>query len=221
MSVLPDVERSYSGELARKAIHLCSLSIPIFYSFVSKSTVLTILVPLTLVFGLTDLARLVSPTFRESYHNWFGWLLRAHEKDHQEKRLNGATYVLLSAALGVLVFPKVIFITAFAVLIVSDTVAALIGRKFGRHPFMKKSLEGTVAFLVSAVVVVFLSPKVGYLPAEYAIGIAAAFLGAVVEATSIGVDDNLTIPLSIGGAMWLMYGVFLPAVNVFALEAAS
>ena len=221
MNNLPDVERSYSGELARKAIHLCSLSIPIFYSFASKSTVLTILAPLALVFGLTDLARLLSPTLRELYHDWFGWLLRAHEKDQQEKRLNGATYVLLSATLGILIFPKVIFITAFAILIVSDTVAALIGRKFGRHPFMKKSLEGTLAFLVSAVVVVLLSPKVGYLPAEYAIGIAAALLGAVVESTSISVDDNLTIPLSIGIAMWLMYGIFLPAINVFALEATG
>ncbi|MBM2846831.1 MAG: Dolichol kinase [Bacteroidetes bacterium] len=217
----PDVERNYSGELARKAIHLCSLSIPIVYSFVSKSTVLTMLVPLTLLFSLSDLARLLSPTLRAVYHDWFGWLLRAHEKDQKEKRLNGATYVLLSATLGILIFPKVIFITAFAILIVSDTVAALIGRKFGRRPFMKKSLEGTAAFFVSAAFVVVLSPKVGYLPAEYAIGIAAAFIGAVVEASPIGVDDNLTIPFSVGGAMWLMYGVFLPGVNVFALEAAS
>jgi len=219
MNGRPDVEQNYSGELARKAIHICSLSIPIVYSFVSKSTVLTMLVPLTLLFSLSDLARLLSPTLRVVYHNWFGWLLRAHEKDPKEKRLNGATYVLLSASLGILIFPKVIFITAFAILIVSDTVAALIGRKLGRRPFMKKSLEGTAAFFVSAVCVVLLSPKVGYTPGEYAIGIAAAFFGAVVEAASIAVDDNLTIPLSIGVAMWLMYGVFLPGVNVFALEA--
>ncbi|MBM2840921.1 MAG: Dolichol kinase, partial [Bacteroidetes bacterium] len=55
----------------------------------------------------------------------------------------------------------------------------------------------------------------------YAIGIAAAFIGAVVEASPIGVDDNLTIPFSVGGTLWLMYGVFLPGVNVFALEAIN
>jgi dolichol kinase len=218
MNNFPDVERSYAGELARKAIHLSSLSIPIVYLFISKSTALTILVPLTLLVGLTDAARHLFPTFREFSHKWLGWLMRAHEKDHKEARLTGATYVLLAASIGILVFPKVIIITAFAIMIVSDTVAALIGRKFGKHPFMSKSLEGTAAFFVSAVGVVCLAPKVGYVPAEYFIGFTAALLGAVVEAMSIAVDDNLSITFSVGCVMWLLYIMFLPALNVFALD---
>ena len=218
MNNLPDVERSYAGELARKAIHFSSLSIPIVYFFISKSTALTILVPLTLLVGCTDAARHFSPTFRQFYHKWLGWLMRAHEKDENGRRLTGATYVLLAATIGILILPKVIIITAFAIMIVSDTVAALVGRKFGKHPFMNKSLEGTLAFFVSAVCVVCLAPKVGYVPAEYLIGFAAALLGAVVEAISITIDDNLSITFSIGGTLWLMYAVFLPAVNVFALD---
>ena len=136
------------------------------------------------------------------------------------KRLTGATYVLLSATLGTLFFPKVIIITAFAIMIVSDTVAALVGRKFGRHPFIGKSLEGTFAFFLSAVAVVGLAPKVGYVPAEYFIGITAALLGAIVEAMSTAVDDNLSVTFSIGAAMWLMYIVFLPTINVFTLDLA-
>ena len=221
MNSLPDVERSYSGELARKAIHLSSLSIPIVYSFISKSTALSILVPLTLLVGCTDAARHLFPPFRLFYHRWLGWLMRAHEKDEKGKRLTGATYVLLAASIGIMIFPKVIIITAFAIMIVSDTVAALIGRKFGKHPFMSKSLEGTVAFFLSSVGVVCLAPKVGYVPAEYFIGFAAALLGAVVEAMSITVDDNLSITFSVGGIMWLMYTVFLPAINVFALDIPS
>ena len=96
MSTLPDVERSYLGELARKTIHLCSLSIPIVYNLINRSTALTILVPLTLFFGLSDYARHVWPSFRVLYHRWFGWLMRTHEKSDDERRLNGATYVLLS-----------------------------------------------------------------------------------------------------------------------------
>lgn len=218
MNNLPDVERSYSGELARKAIHLSSLSIPIVYAFISKSTALTILVPLTLLVGCTDAARYLFPPFRQLYHKWLGWLMRAHEKDENGKRLTGATYVLLAATIGILILPKVIIITAFAIMIVSDTVAALIGRKFGKHRFMSKSLEGTLAFFVSAVVVVCLAPKIGHGPTEYFIGFFAALLGAVVEAMSIAVDDNISITFSIGGTMWLLYIVFLPAVNVFALD---
>jgi len=209
------------GELARKTIHLCSLSIPVASCFMPTSTALTILVPLTLIFGLTDLARHVFPTFRHLYHRWFGWLLRAHEKSEQEKHLNGATYVLISATIGIIIFPKIIFVTAFSILIISDTIAALVGRKFGRHPFMKKSLEGTLAFFISAVGVVCLAPKIGYFPAEYTIGIAAALLGAMVEAMPIPIDDNLSIPFTIGAAMWLLYAVFLPTVNVYAMDLAG
>ncbi len=221
MTRLPDVERSYSGEIARKAIHLCSLSIPIAYCFIPKSTALIILVPLTLAFGLTDVVRLISPGFRSLYHAWFGWLLRAHEKSEHAKHLNGATYVLIAATGGIVIFPKIIFITAFSILIISDTIAALVGRKFGRHPFMKKSFEGSLAFFISAVGVVCFAPKIGHIPAEYIIGIIAALFGALVEAMPLPIDDNLTIPLSIGAAMWLMYALFLPTINLFALDFAG
>ena len=86
---------------------------------------------------------------------------------------------------------------------------------------MKKSLEGTAAFFVSAAIVVAFSPKVNYLPMEYFIGIAAALVGSVIEATPIALDDNLSIPLSVGATMWLMYVILLPTVNVFALDAVS
>ena len=218
MNTLQNVEQSYSTELIRKAIHLCSLSIPIAYYFVSKSTALTILIPITLAFTLSDLARLLHPPTGRLYERWFGFLLRSHERNDRGRRLNGASYVLLSATLCILVFPKIIVITAFAILIISDSSAALIGRRYGRHPFMKKTFEGTAAFFLSALIVVAVAPKISYIPAEYAIGAAAALVGSLVEAFSNEVDDNLAIPISISAAMWLMYVLLLPALNVFKLE---
>jgi dolichol kinase len=145
-------------------------------------------------------------------------LLRSHEQNERGRRLNGATYVLLAATLLVVLFPKVIAITAIAVLIISDTSAALIGRRYGRHRFMSKSLEGASAFFLSGLLVVAIAPKVEYSAAEYAIGAAATLLGAVVEASAIGLDDNLSIPLTVGAAMWLLYLIFLPALNLFKLD---
>jgi dolichol kinase len=65
---------------------------------------------------------------------------------------------------------------------------------------------------------VALAPKISYLPAEYAIGAAAVLFGTVAEASPIPVDDNLSIPILIGGAMWLMYVAFLPTVDIFSLD---
>jgi dolichol kinase len=120
--------------------------------------------------------------------------------------------------LCVWIFPKVIVITAFAILIISDSAAALVGRRFGNHPFLAKSLEGSSAFLVTALIVVALAPKIAYLSGEYMIGAAAALLGTLVEAAEVGVDDNLTIPLSVSTALWLLYAVFLPTLDLYALD---
>jgi len=218
MNGLPNVEESYGVELVRKAIHLCSLSIPIVYSFISRPTALAILVPLTLLVGLADIARFLHPSIGRVYNSYLGWLLRAHERNHDRRRLNGATYVLLSATLCVLFFPKLIVITAFSILIISDTLAALIGRKFGRRPFFKKSLEGTATFFLSAVLVVLLTPKIEYHFMEYAIGVISAFVGALVEALSIAIDDNLSIPLSIGVVMWILYTILVPNIQVTGLD---
>lgn len=215
---LPSVEQSYATELIRKSIHLCSLAIPLVYYWISKAQALSVLIPLALVLGVLDVARLYHPATGRLYSKYLGFLLRHHERTEHGRKLNGATYVLLSAIICVIVFPKVIVITAFAVLIISDTSAALIGRRFGRHRFFNKSVEGTAAFFLSALVVVALAPKVAWLPAEYALGAIAVLIGAIVEASPVPLDDNLSIPLSIGGVMWALYAIFLPAVDVFALD---
>lgn len=216
---LPNVEQSYGVEFVRKAIHLCSLSIPIIYYFISKGTALTILIPLTFAFAATDVARLKAPAFGALYNAYFGWLLRNHERSNQRKRLTGATYVLLSAVIGILVFPKVVFITAFSILIISDTSAALVGRKYGDQPFLKKSRAGAVSFLITALAVVAFAPKIQYLATEYVIGAVGAIVGTIVESLSIVIDDNLSIPIAIGTVVWTLYAVVLPWVDVFALDA--
>jgi dolichol kinase len=218
MNELPNVEQSYAVEFVRKAIHLCSLSIPVVYYFIPQATALEVLVPLSLVFGLLDIARVHHQPTRNFFHRLFGWLLRDHERDGRSLRLTGATYVLLSACLFIWLYPKVIFITAFSILIISDTLAALVGRKFGKHPFFGKSLEGTTAFFLSALVVVALTPKAVGVFGEYAIGGIAALAGAIAEASMTKIDDNLSIPLTVGVTMWLLYYVFLPGVQVYALD---
>ena len=203
----------YRSELVRKAIHLCSLSIPVIYSFITKDLALMLLVPVTAAFLIVDTARLYYPPVSRMFYRVFGWLLRRHEQDENAKRFNGATIVLLSAVLCVIVFPKLITVTAFAILIISDSTSALIGRRYGKRRFLRKSLAGATAFFLSAVVVVLVSPKAEGNVWEYAIGIVAAAVGAVVESGST-IDDNFSIPVSIGIMMWILYAVFLPGLDL-------
>ncbi len=205
----------YRDELVRKLIHLFSLSIPIIYYFISRGEGILILSIFTVVALILDLARYFSASVGKVFYKYFGFLLRKHEVDSNKKNLNGATYVFISALICIILFPKVLFITAFTILIISDTMAALIGRKFGKHKLLSKSLEGTLAFFISASIVVFFTPKIANLPAEYLIGIIAAAVGAIVENISFGfADDNLAIPISIGFTMWLLYMAILPELQI-------
>ena len=204
---------NYRDELVRKLIHLCSLAIPIIYYFITQKSAIIILAVFTVAAVTLDLGRHFFPSVGGIFYKIFGFLLREHEVDSKKKNLNGATYVFISALLCVIIFPKVLFLTAFTVLIVSDSMAALIGRKFGKHRFISKSLEGTLAFFISATIVVLFTPKIDYVFTEYLIGIIAAAVGAIVENVSFGfADDNLSIPLSIGLTMWLLYSVMLPGL---------
>ena len=207
----------YKAELARKGIHLSSLSIPIIYYFISRDLALALLLPITFAFLAVDLLRYYHKPTADLFYKVFRFMLRKHEQDENSKRLNGATHVLIAASLCVIIFPKLIVLTAFTILIISDSFAALIGRRFGKRKFLSKSVEGSLAFFVFGILVVAVTPKVDYSITEYCIGIFGAGVGTVAEALPWNVDDNLSIPLSIGVAMWTLYFLFYPSVNLFLL----
>jgi dolichol kinase len=51
---------------------------------------------------------------------------------------------------------------------------------------------------------------------EIGIGAGAAAVGTVVEASSLKIDDNISIPLSVGLIMWGLYLLFLPSIDLFS-----
>lgn len=198
-----------SSELVRKMIHLSSVLISIFYAYSDQATVLWILIPLTVISVFFDYGRHYSKVLNTFVNLLFGSILREHEKDSSRKLLSGATYVLISAILCIVIFPKVIAIAAFTILIICDTAGALFGRRFGKHSFFDKSREGSIAFIVTGIIVVFLTPKITNSVGEIAIGIAGVIAAGIIEAAStrLKLDDNFSIPLSAGIVMWLGYYV--------------
>lgn len=213
----------FKSELVRKGIHLLSLAIPAVYYFIPRAIALWVLIPITLAFVTIDLARYDVPLVRKLFYKFFGFLLRRHEVDRKKHALNGATYMLISAVICIVLFPKYIMISSFTVLILADASSAVFGKRFGRHKVfpggaMPKSYEGSLAFVIAGIVAVALTPKVDYLFAEYLVGTAAAVVAAVAEVVSYNiVDDNIAVPIAFGLTMWALYIIFLPHLNVFFL----
>jgi len=182
-------------EVARKAIHLSSLSIPVIYWFISRELALLLLAPLFCGFFVIDLLKNFSSPISAWYHKTFGSMLRTHELQGNKAYLNGATHIVMAALLLVLFFPKIIAVTAFTLVAVSDTLAAIVGKLVGTHRFGKKSLEGSGAFLLSALLIVVAVPGL-----NHAVGVMMALSATITEAfvVRIGdfkIDDNLSIPL--------------------------
>ena len=206
-------------ELIRKGIHICSLSIPIVVYYVSRETALLIFTPLAVIALILEFFRYRSEIVAKVFYFFFGEILRKHEVESKKKLLTGGTYVLVSAALCVFLFPKVLFVMGFSILIISDTLAAFVGKTVGKHKIHGKTFEGSLAFFVSAILVILLTPKITYSGTEYIIGFVGAFIATIVELFSFGLlDDNFSIPLFSGGVMWLFYILLLPDVNIWSLN---
>lgn len=178
------------------------------YLHVQHGTALGILLALTVASLVVDLLMHVHVPTRSFMMRYFGGMLRPHETTSERIHLTGASWVLIAALLTFAVFPKIISVTAFTILNVSDSFAALIGRRFGKRQFLDKSLVGSLAFMFSAsAIVLFYGWLFGASAMFYAGGFAASIVTAIVEASStrLKVDDNLSIPFSFGLTMMALH----------------
>ena len=184
------ISKLHSHELIRKAIHLSSSIIPLSYWFLADRTLtLQIVILLSLGFLTADYLRLKSAVIEKVFLQVFGSALRPHE----QKNLTGATYVFTGSVVAIFLFPKEIAVPALLILSISDTLAALIGIPFGKHKFLKKSLEGSTAFFISTTIILSL-----FFPAGIVINIIIAAIVTLAEAYPMNLDDNFLIPILSG-----------------------
>ncbi|UCC44296.1 MAG: phosphatidate cytidylyltransferase [Candidatus Zixiibacteriota bacterium] len=195
----PEGQISFKQEVARKATHTGALVIPAGYHLLalSRLEMLAIMIPIAILMVLIDISRLRDWAFyRVAASRFMSPLMRGHENAGD---FSGATYILLSVCLTVALYDKPIAIAALAFIAVGDTFAALIGRRFGRHRFGRKSVEGSLGCLLGTLIVAFLVPGIPLSVAVFGAAVATA-----VEAVSFRIDDNITVPIVSGLAMTLL-----------------
>jgi dolichol kinase len=199
---------SYRQEVLRKSLHLSSLWIPIAYLFCTKKEMVAVLIVITIIVLSVDYFKEKNKIVGSMYSKYFTTILRSHEKIGNGN-FTGASYMMLAFAVTVIIFPRQIAIEAMLVLIVSDTFAALVGKKFGKHRIGNKSLEGSLAFLISGLLIVSFSnfitnnDSLAYLASFVAV---AASTVIELKTEKIRVDDNFSIPLSFAIIKYLLGG---------------
>jgi len=184
------------GELLRKLTHLCALAIPVIYYFIGRDVILILLGCAVTISLIGDYIRIFGgPKARNLIQRVFGIMIRPHEK----KAFTGATYILTSSIITILIFDKNVAILALAYIIIGDTAGAIVGRVWGKIRFRNKTLEGSLSFFLSCCLVSLLVPGV-----VLWVKITGALVAAVVEAFTVYLDDNVTVPLIAGAVMQLL-----------------
>jgi dolichol kinase len=186
------------NELLRKVIHLSSVIIPISYYFLEKNFLLILVGVGTVFMILLDLFRKFIPAVNNFYVKVMGIVLRHYEVDIRKHFFTGGTFYAIGFFLTLLLFNKYIAIPAIMIMIVCDTFAALIGRRFGKHRIWNKTLEGSLAFFVAGLIIIFITPKVTGNYLEYFIAVVALSVVTLIEAMPVKIDDNVSIPVSFG-----------------------
>jgi dolichol kinase len=189
-------------ELTRKALHIVWAIVPIVYALgVRREIILLGLLLACTIAIIVEIARVRSTAFSALFRRSAGRLLRQHEY----RQWSGATWLLLSFLLSVLIFDPATAIAAMWAVAVGDVTAAIVGRTIGRHHIGRsaKTIEGSIACVIITVAGAFVIAQLALLPSIVA-GIAAA-LG---EWPAGPLDDNIRIGLAVGGGILLCRMVF-------------
>lgn len=185
------------GEYARKFDHILVGTFVAFWPFLITNR--SILIVAGLALGMTFAMRRLQ------------WLRKTFRSIYSVRRKSYGDYFFpLSVALSAVLFhDSLIFCGAVLVSALSDGLAAVIGKTFGRHGLSmvkkNKTIEGSLAFLVVTVVVlsVVLSLRGLNGLGLSLIVVFAAWILTILEAMMSKGWDNLVLPL-IAGAMITM-----------------
>lgn len=136
-----------------------------------------------------------------------GWCRLILDKTHisaimrEDERVGftSATKLIFISYIMLYVIPTNLYLVAFSTLMISDAVAAIVGLRYGEIKLYGKSLEGSVAFLLSATVISFIWwHLLGETYAYLFVSLVAAGAATIMELCSkrVNVDDNLLIPVA-------------------------
>jgi len=186
---------SYTAEIKRKTLHLIALIIPFGMWWLGPPLALYVVGTGALVAVAADTIRAYSSAFNDWIRWIFGPLMRTEELPEVGDGVtyNGATCVLVGAALLALLFPLRVAVPILTMTMLADAAAALVGRRLGRHPWgtLSATVEGSTAFVITGLAVILWFPALALGPT-----VASVLVAAVVEALPAPINDNIRVPLT-------------------------
>lgn len=158
--------------------------------------------------------RLRIPSFNAKFIKAWGPLLRTCETN----RYSGTPYYIASTMIAIAIFPKPVAVLAIAFLAIGDPFASFFGILYGDKSIRfsnGKSLIGTLAGVVACALTAAVLLRVSEpifqlgltLEHQLILSILGGLAGGFAELLPLEVDDNFSIPVVSGFALWLLFVV--------------
>ncbi len=144
---------------------------------------------------LLDGVRLTNPQLNRLFFQLFSPLVSPREA----KKPASSTWYVLGILLTLLLFPRQQALGGILVLALADPAAAFAGRHWGKRRLGAGTVEGSLAFVgVAFLVLLPFTP--------WPVALAGALAGALVEVLPWDVDDNLVVPPVVAGVLFWLSG---------------
>jgi len=206
-----DYKIKFKYELSRKGIHISFSAIGFIYIFLGWYVAFPLLCLAVITMVSLDIGRAYSEKIQHFYHSIFLKILRSHEIDNRKSLFTGGTYLVISTFFIVLIFPMPIAVASIFIITYSDSLAAFVGKMFGRIKIFNKTLEGSIAFFLSGLLIIYLTPKVSADAFEFQIAVFSLIICAIVDVLPLKIDDNLSLPVIFS----VLYFVLLKIFNLY------
>ena len=195
---MPD-DISLKNEILRKLIHFGAGIIPMIIMIYGLESIISYLCILTMLFVSIDYLKSRIYWISRLFNYFFHSIIRHNEFNN----ITGASWVLLSNVFIFSLFPLNIALYSIFILCISDSVAAIIGRIKGKTKIFNKSLQGSMSFLLSGLIISAFFSSI-MLPVRIISVIIATFM----ELISFKINDNIIIPISVASSCMIGEMIF-------------
>ena len=185
-------------EISRKAIHIFNIIIPLFhiYIFKNKIDMIIFLSAMVIFCFFIEIFRNQNSFISKFFAKYLSFMMRSFEK---RGSLTGSTWVFVGALITIILVPQPFSLLALFFLAFGDTMAALVGMKFPFINIGNKTLSGSLACFTMCLFVGF---AINF-EISLEIILIGAFTATIAELASIKINDNISIPVLSGCAMYL------------------
>lgn len=193
-----DYENYPDFRLWRTLLRPAAMAFPILSFFISKSSLITLIGTVLVIFFITDVVRILHKRVGRFFLHDIRRSITIY-KDKEQVRISSMTLFLLGCFLSFLLFERTIAFCTMVFLIFGDLSAKMLGLAYGKHKLFNKTLEGSLAHLLACLVLGYILHLFVYMPTSLIF--VGAFVATIVEVLPFNIDDNLSVPVITGAIL--------------------